>query len=670
MLESSECQENDYKSEIYPFKSETSQLMKLIINSLYINKDIFLRELISNCSDSLNKLRHLKLSEENSTPEEPLKIRIRPDLKKGILSISDNGIGMSKEELIQNIGTIANSGTFKHIQELKKSSNKDKDCLIGQFGVGFYSVFLVADRVQIITKSYIDNQYTWLWESDSMGHFKIVQISNNDIKHGCTVKLYLKTDDMDYLDQFKLRDIVKKHSQFVNYSVEILVKQNIRLGRLANDTSPNFFDSESLNNNDYIYNWEPVILEQPIWEKNPNENSISDYNHLYKTITNDTFEPLKHKHFIIEGNSNFKGIIFIPREPKEDIFSPKKKKIKFKLYSKKVFIMDNCEDLVPEWLSFITGVVDSYELPLNVSREILQKNTIISIINKKIISKTIEMIQEIYQDEDLKNAFYSSFSKSIKYAVFQNQEYKDKMSGFLQFYTSTSNHELRTLDQYISNFKPQQQYIYYITGESLESVKESVFLETFVFHRIEVIFMTDTIDEYMLQNFSKYQQFELISIYHQKIEDFLPVINPSVNKLKYKQILTLFKNTLYPNVEDVVISNRLTRSPACIISTKDGWTPNMERIMKAQALGGEGYKNYIGNKKMMEINYKHPLIQKIIELLEQGDTFDFEGNIRMIYNISCLSSGFTVSSIFELTTKLYDNLEKEIINRKKENDSI
>lgn len=661
MLESEECPEIDYKSEIFPFESETSQLMKLIINSFYSNKDIFLRELISNCSDSLNKLRHSKMSEHNSTGDEPLKIRIKPDKNNGVLSITDNGVGMSKEELIQNIGTIANSGTIKYIQELNNNKNKDKNRLIGQFGVGFYSVFLVADRVQIITKSYKGNQYTWLWESDSIGHYKIIQLPNNDIKHGCTIKLYLKTENLEYLDQFKLRDIVKEHTQFVNYMVEILVKKNIGSGKSIKNGGSNFFDSESSTNKEYIYSWEPVIMEQPIWEKNPNENSIFDYNHLYKSITNDSLEPLKYKHFIIEGTKNFKGVIFIPSKPKEDIFSPKKNKIKFKLYSKRVFVMDNCEGLIPNWLSFIRGVVDSYEIPLNVSREILQENDIISVINRRIISKTIEMIEEIYQDKDLKNSFYSSFSKNIKYAIYQSQDYKDKISQFLQFYTTNSNSELRTLDQYICNFKSRQKYIYYITGESLQSVKESVFLENFISHGIEVIFMTDTIDEYMLQNFSKYKEFELISVYHQNIKDFLPFTISIGNEQKYEQLLKLFKITLYPNVEDVIISNRLIQSPACIISTKNGWTPNMERIMKAQALGGEEYKNYIGNQKIIEINDKHLLIQKINRLLKQGININYERIIYMIYNISCLLSGFTVSNLSELCTNLYDNLEREIV---------
>lgn len=655
MLDTNEYQENEYKSEIYPFKSETSQLMKLIVNSFYSNKDIFLRELISNCSDSLNKFRQSKLSNNDSIEEEPLKIRIKPNKNKGILSISDNGIGMTKEELIKDIGTIAKSGTFKYIQELKNNSKK-KQNLIGHFGVGFYSVFLVADRVQIITRSYLNNQNTWLWESDSMGQFKIVKLPNNDIKRGCTVNLYLKDNDLNYLDEFKLRDIIKRHTQFINYKVEILVRKNINLEK----DKGGFLNSQSSNNKDYTYNWETVISEQPIWEKKTNENCDSDYNSFYKTITNDTLNPLKHKHFSMEGKASFKAVIFIPSTCSEDIFSPQKDKMRLKLYSNRVFIMDNCEDLVPEWLNFIRGVVDSPEIPLNVSREILQENGIIKVINKVITLKTIELIQEIYQDKKLKESFYSSFSKSIKYAIYKSQDYKNKMSQFLQYYTSTSGDQLRTLEQYITNLKPGQKYIYYITGESLQSVKESIFLEIFIFHKVEVIFMTDTIDEYMLQSFSQYQDFELISIYQPKIEDFLPIIQKTEPEQTYSHVLSLFKETLYPNVKNVIISSRLTHSPACIVSTKDGWTPNMERIMKAQALGGEEYKDYIGNQKVMEINLQHPLIIKIHNLLEAEKTFDLKKNILMIYKISCLLSGFTVDSIFELSQNLYNNLNKEL----------
>ena len=650
-------------SEVFPFESETNKLMKIIINSFYTNKDIFIRELISNCSDSLNKLHQYKLQQMESTEPGLYKIQINPDNNNKILTISDNGIGMNKKELIENIGTIAKSDTELHRQKQTLDKNHDENNMIGKFGVGFYSVFLVADKVQIITRSYYDNKYTWLWESDSVGSYRITKISDNDILHGCTINVYLKKESFDYLDIFKIRDIIKKHSQYINYTIELLVPNKMSKGDKKKQQDYFFENDDKQNddkqNNDNIeYTWEPINLDGPIWEKDPSLVSKNEYNSFYKNISNDYLDYLAHKHFKVEGPVEFKTIIFIPQKPLNDIFSPHKNKINFHLYSNRVFVMSDYDKLIPNWLSFICGIVDSSDLPLNISREILQENTLIPLISRKIISKTIELISEIYENRELKEIFYQAYSKSLKFAVYENNDYKDKISQFLLFNTSKSKEQLKSLDEYINNITDEQKYIFYITGETFKYVEESIFTEVFEFQNIEVIFMTDTIDEYMLQNFHKYKDFELVSVYHEKISDYLPVQNKKRDS--YDILLATFKEILIGKIEKVVISQRLTQSPACIISSKDGWTPNMERIMKAQALSGEGYKNYIGNQKIMEINIEHPLIIDINKCLAKDKRpSDLKEKIELIFNISCLSSGFTVENLPLLCKHLYGTLNFE-----------
>ena len=422
----------------------------------------------------------------------------------------------------------------------------------------------------------------------------------------------------------------------------------------------NFFQNESKNLTEFVSYWEKINIDKPIWNRHPKSVTEIEYNSFYKNISKDTEDCLSYKHFIIEGSIEFKCIIFIPSKSQVDIFSTNQKKINFNLYSNRIFIMSDCNSLIPEWLSFIRGVIDSSSLPLNISREMLQENEIIPIMNKKIISKTIELITELYQDYSLKQKFYSSFSKHIKFAVYQSEDYQQKFSQFLQFYTTKSKDELKTFDQYINNLKENQKYIFYITGESFQCVEESIFLEIFISNDIEVIYMFDTIDEYMLQSFTKYKDFQLISVYHEKIIDYLPISRLEHPIEHHRLLLSKFRSILSEKVEDVIISNRLVSSPSCMVSSKDGWTPNMERIMKAQALGGDSYKNFIGNQKIMELNINHPIIRKISKsLTHKEESSETEKNIHLLYNISCLSSGFTVDSLPLLCRYLYHTLDLE-----------
>lgn len=633
-------------SEVFNFGSETNQLMNLIINSFYSKKDIFLRELISNCSDSLDKLQGFR-SQLKSKQTQISKIRISANEHTKVLTVIDNGIGMTKQELIDNIGTIANSDTRINSSRIKDKSQPDSN-LIGRFGVGFYSVFLVADKVQIITRSHLDSHHCWSWVSDSIGDYTISQLENKAfIGHGCSVNLYLKEDSFKYLDVFVLRDIIKQYSQYINHIIEMKVPKRI----ISDLETVTLFNNDDCNsdNNKMIGTWEQISLQGPLWEKDPQLILISEYHHFYKNLTNDCENPLKYKHFQCEGTVDFKSIIFISQKPSIDIFSHDHKKINFHLYSNRVLIMPDCYEVIPRWLSFVNGIVDSGDVPLNISRESLVENKLIAIIKRKIISKSIDLITEIYEDLNLRELFYKNYAKNIKLAIYESEDYKDKMCSFLQFYTSTSGDKLKTFDEYLTNMSCNQKYIFYITGESLKLVEESIFLEVFQEHNIEVIYMIDTIDEYMLQNLKSYRNYDLISVYEQKISVYLPL--KFGDQDKFNIFLSLCKEVLPDKIEKVIPSHRLVNSPSCLVSSKDGWTPNMERIMKAQALSGEGYKDYIGKRKIMEINLKHPLIEHLNDSLKKRQ--DIKKEIELLYNISCLSSGFTIDNMSLICQHLY-----------------
>lgn len=668
------------ESKTYEFKTEISQLLDLIINTFYSNKDIFLRELISNSSDSLNKVRHTMLNNGETIDENDLKIRIIPNKQMGIISIEDTGIGMNKEDLNNNLGTIANSGTKQFMETLKTKQNIKNTELIGQFGVGFYSSFLVASEVCVLTKKY-NEKSLWLWKSNASGTYEIKQIENEneEMKHGTKIILKIKQDLIDYVDQFKLRDIIKEHSQFIDYPIELLVSkiENVmdtdeHVNQLGGTrVSESEEDENGVRTVDVeTISWQRININKPLWCINPNKNSISsdEYNSLYRNITNAPCDSMAYKHFMIEGNMEFMGIIYIPKKPPHDIFAPNKNKKNFKLYVKKIFIMDNCNELIPDWLSFVRGVIDSYDLPLNVSREMLQENKIIKVMRKKLISKTFDLLDDIYEDKILCDEFYKQYSKNLKLGIYENTDCKGKLSKYLRFYTNKYPNELQTLDSYIErlqlfNTENKQNVIYYVTGESRQFVENSIFIEPFNNKNIEVIYMFETIDEYMIQQLKEYNDYKFVSISSEEIDSHLlkDIEQLDTEQPENTQLCELFEKILQDRIEKVVICKRVIDSPACIIAGSSGWTANMERIMKAQALGNTSDIGFMKTKKIMEVNLNNNVIKSIknkIKNMTHNEKKQEELNdlIEIIYDISCITCGFQLENSNKFAKKIYDNI--------------
>ena len=663
------------KKEVINFDADISQLMNLIINAFYSRDEIFIRELLSNCSDALEKIRYESLTNKSILDDEPeLKITIWIDREENTINIEDTGVGMTKDELVTNLGTIAKSGAKKFLENIK---SKEVD-QIGQFGVGFYSSFLVSSKVKVISKNVNDDEY--IWESDANKSFSITKNEKPELKRGTRVILYIKRDNDEYLETNVIREVAKKYTQFITFPISLLeeipvyddsdddnnennseVEEIIDDNKveIINDNDNSDSDSESYYKREHrkvTKEWKVINNLKPIWSYKSEEITERDYQKFYKHISNDYADAVAYKHFHAEGAFEFDCLIYIPKFLPYDFIEAEKKSCSLQLYVKKIFIMNNCDILLPDWLKFLKGVIDSNDIALNVSRELLQQNYILKQIKKTIVKKSIEMIYKIAENELKYVDFYDNYSKLIKLGIYEDTLNREKLIPLLRFNSFKSPKNYLSLDKYVSNMKSSQSLIYYLTGIDNESLSKSPFIENIVSNGYDVLYLTDPIDEYMIQHIRDYDGKKLLDVSKEGIKfneyDFKKKIQE--NKL----LIDFVKKTLFNKVHDVKISDKLKNTPCILTTSNSGYSANMERIIKAQALRSEESES---SKKIFEVNIEHKVFKSINNKLKTRTQLDKCSNIiLLLFETSLLNSGFILNKPSDYANKVNKMIEADI----------
>ena len=626
--------------EKHEFKSESKKLLDLMINSIYTNKDIFLRELISNASDALDKLYYRSLTDDKvSVSKDDLKIDLAFDKDEKTITISDNGIGMTKEELAENLGTIAKSGTLDFKDNMSK---EDKLDVIGQFGVGFYSAFMVADKITVESKS-IDSKEAYVWESKGVDGYSIDKGTKKD--NGTIITLHLKENDSEfaydkYLDEYELKNLVKKYSDYISFPINMMVTHN----ELKDEEKHEYEEHKEL---------ETLNSMVPIWKRDSKDVSDADYENFYMDKFGDFDKPLKRITSSVEGVTSYKALLFIPGHAPADYYNPNYEK-GLALYSNGVMIMEKCADLLPDYFSFVKGIVDSEDLPLNISRETLQESKSLSLIAKNIEGKIRRELEDMLKDDRATyEEFFKTFGVQLKYGVYNNFGIdKEKLQDLVMFY-SAEHEKLITLKEYVSEMKDGQEKIYFASGLSISKINTMPQVEQVRDKEYDILYLTDYVDEFCVTAISKYEEKEFQNIASGELDletEEEKKETEKVNK-KSKDLLKAMKD-LIPEIDEVRFTNKLKSHPVCLTSKGDV-SIEMQKVFDAMPndLG-------IKAKTILEINEKHPISKKLKELYKNDDKTDFNNYTKILYSEACIIAGLPIDNPTEISDLICDVISK------------
>lgn len=710
-----EQEEIDRNSERHEFQAEVGRLMDIIINSLYTQKEIFLREIISNASDALDKIRFLAVSNPEILGEQTeLCIRIEYDSDAKSITITDTGIGMSKQDLIHNLGTVAKSGTTNFIEAIKGGNLN----LIGQFGVGFYSTFLAGSKVTVVSKNNDDDQY--IWESSAAHSFNVLKDPRGDtLKRGTRVTIHLKQDAYEFSEEEKIKALVRKYSEFINFPIYLRTKKEVTKEVPVEEEEEEDVKKDEKNEDDVevteekkekkiktktvkeiVWDWVHVNDNKAIWLRNKDQIEEAEYEKFYKALTKETDDPLTYIHFTAEGEVEFKSILFIPKKAPSDMFENYySKSAGLKLYVRRVLINEEFDELMPRYLNFIKGVVDSDELPLNVSRESLQQLKMMKVISRKLVRKTLEMLKKLAEskdedddedEEDDEEAeekeeketekdeeenqekkeskkkdkedrylnFWKEFGKNIKLGIVEDPANRSKLAKLTRWFSSRNITQVSSFDEYISRAKTGQDYIYFIAGDNKETLMKSPILQALLKKGYEVLLLDDPIDEFAFQHLSEYERKKLVNV--AKGEFRFPDDDDSgrkkIKKIKklYQPLTDWWRKQESDSLESVVVSQRLVDDPCVIVSSEHGQSANLERISKAQAYANpERQSMNSASKKILEINPGHPIMKELLERVKESPDSETEELVKTLTETAMINSGYTLENPHEYAKRFF-----------------
>merc|ERR1711991_272296 len=671
--------------------------MDIIINSLYKNKEVFLRELISNASDALDKIRFLALTNPSVGDVSDLDIKISFDEDAKTLTLRDNGVGMTKADLVTNLGTVAKSGTSDFFEKLSEGQDVS---LIGQFGVGFYSVYLVADKVRVTSKSPDDEQH--IWESTADSSFSITKDPRgNTLERGTEITMFLKDDALEFLKQDRLEDLVKRYSEFITFPINLYKKTTEVVEEDDEEDDEGEEDGEGAEDGEDdgvevseeedtpaktesvdVWGWHRVNNNVAIWAREKEDVTDDEYQKFFKSISKDPTEASTWIHFKAEGEVEFRSILFAPKEAFNLYDDYSNQQAGVRLYVRKVLIQDDFTDLLPRYLNFIRGVVDSDDLPLNVSRETLQQSKILKVMGKKLVRKVLEMLRKLAsgsdgdeENEDGDNEsdksygqdenhpyikFWKQFGKGLKLGTIEDPANRSKLAKLLRFQSTQSEGRYISLEDYVENKKDWQKDIYFIAGESMESIEKSPFLEQAKRKDVEVLLLVDPIDEYVMQHLADFDGNKLQSLTKEGVkfgdeDEDLQKKRSKLYKENFKPLTKYMKELLGTKVGKVTVTERVVETPAIVVSSQFGQSANMERIMRAQTFADTSRVREIASSRSLELNPRHPIISKLNSLVESDAAEDESTKdlIWLVYDTALTSSGFFQEDLDSYASRMY-----------------